>query len=306
MRTLRGLVLLVLGLLCGGVLLKGLAPGQNSDPTASTLNGAPRGLLALSMLLQRHDVEVSAVRGFAMPLPEAAVIVVPPPERAAFTDVESDELLARVQAGARLVILCDDEPERNRRVVVLLRKVGSACADQAAEPVTPAGGTLPAFAGQLDPSGTGRVEIEDSSAGIPAWRDDVGVLVSVHALGEGQVLVFGSATIFANDGLHRADHAAVALAWIAGRNVLVDERHHSSRGRAAALSAAALGFGPLTALVLVVLLVPLSLLQMVPRRGDAPPEDDVSGPPAAETRVAAFAGLLVASRNEHTAQKDPS
>lgn len=319
----------VVVILVGGALLKGFGDQTTSDPTASVDNGAPRGFLALALLLRAQGRTVDVVRTFDEAVTPAPgdVVLVPPPEKSAWTEREASDLLAHVNRGAHVVIACDDEEQRNDNLKALAVAAGIECrradvaiGDEASKRAVAA---LPGAPEPLSVRGTGRVRPRGGSPAFPAWSAGADAVVVKRPLGQGSVTVLGSATIFANDGLAHDANAAFAMRELApsisqevsadgtvtthtGR-VVVDERHHRSRSRAAVLSAAAKGWGPWTALAGLALLVPLSLLMLVPRAGDAPRvEEERRGAPAAEAQARALAALLVhaslpvARDGEHT------
>lgn len=320
----RPAVLVVLAaalMIVGGALLKGFGDQGTSDPIASVDNGAPRGLLGLSLLLAARGYEVKVVRSFdeTLAVSPADVVLVAPPERSAWIEAEVAELMAFVGSGARLVIACDDEEQRTARLKSLLLGVGVDCvrADVAIgdEAVTKGMATVPgpATAEPLFVRGTGRVKPKGGAPTFPAWTAGADTVVMKRSLGIGSVTVLGTATLIANDGLAKDANAAFILGELAlmalaegaageksrGR-VIIDERHHRSRSRAAVVSAAEKGWGPLTALGALALLIPLSLLALVPRPGDPPRVDEEQrGAPAAEASARALAALLV-----HAAEGD--
>jgi hypothetical protein len=298
-------VLFTVGLMiAGAAFLKGFGDTATNDPTASVLNGAPRGLLGLHLLLAAEGQRVHRLGAFdeELPPPGGHTILVPPPEKSAFTEVEARALLDRAAAGDRIVVLCDDEEVRSDRLRPLVHLAGAECF-RADIPIgdtalTEASGVLPGYERRLYVRGTGRVRPRADAPIFAAWLAGGDAVVLKRGVGRGSITVVGSATVLANDGLARAENAAFALDTLAdareaGGAVLFDERHHRSRSRAAVLRAAAEGTGPITALLVLALLVPLSLLALVPRPGDAPRPDDVrGGAPAAEAQARALAALL--------------
>ena len=297
--------------LVGGALMQCLGDPGVSDPVASVTNGGPRGLLALRLLLASAGGErtrVDVVNSFDEPpqIEPGDAVLVMPSERSAWTDAEADALADAVEQGAHVVIACDDEQERNERLKPLLEAIagpgGVECfrADVTLgdDRVTRATGSL--YSEVLFVRGSGRVRTNDTTAAFVAWTAGIDDVVIKHRYGQGSFTVLGSATVLANDGLARDGNAAFALRELVGgadataRRIVIDERHHRSRSRAAVLSAAAQGAGPITALCALVLLVPLSLLALVPRPGDAPRADErEGGAPAAEASVRALAALLL-------------
>jgi hypothetical protein len=297
-----GSVMLMIG---GALVIKACGDNATSDPIASVHNGAPRGLLALKLLLDADAIPVNVRMRARDPLPGGPLtMVVAPPETSAFTDAEVQEIMQRVRAGDHLIILCDDaEGPRNHRLLPLLDTIGAECqrADVPLgdEKATRAQGTMPGYGANLFVRGDGRVKAKEGAPVFPAWTSGSDELVDKRAFGDGLVTVIGSATILANDGLAQGDNAAFALAEIgSGRTVVFDERHHGSSSRAAFAAAAVHGTGPITALIATVLLLVLSLLSLAPRPGDPPRSDDdlVSGAPAAEAQARALASLLLQAR----------
>lgn len=299
-RTGAALALSGLLILVGVLLLKGSFAQENDDPTASVDNGAPRGLLAVALLFS-DDGAVLARRSFADPAPPpGALVVVPPPERSAWTEEEARELLAFVDRGGRALVLCDEDGARNERLRALLEGVGTLCerVDVAIGDVaeTRASGTAPGFGRELYVRGSGRARPKGPVPVVPAWRVGNDDVVLKRQIGDGTVTVIGSATLLANDGLAEADNAAFALderTRAPAGQVVFDERHHRLRGEGVWSAAFGRGLGPLTALLALFLLVPLSLLSLAPRPGD-PPDAALGGQgaPAAAAQARALAALL--------------
>lgn len=287
--------------LLGVTALRGSVQQENDDPTASVHNGAPRGLLALALLLEARGLPHQVLRSFDDPAPaEGALVVVPPPERSTWTDQEVRALLSFVDRGGRALVLCDEDASRNQRLAPLLDAVGVGCerAELALGDValTDARGTAPGFARALVVRGTGRLRMKGPTPVVPAWRvanDDV---VVKRQLGDGLVTVLGSATVLANDGLAAGDNAAFLLDEVgraARPRVIVDERHHHLRRQGLWAAAFTRGLGPLTGALALALLVPLSLLALSPRVGDSPSADDErEGAPAAAAQARSLAALL--------------
>ncbi|MBI1946949.1 MAG: DUF4350 domain-containing protein [Deltaproteobacteria bacterium] len=287
--------------LLGVTMLRGsVAPGDD-DPTASVANGAPRGLLALALMLEDRAVahEVRSSFDGAEPA-EGALVVVPPPERSAWSDDDARALLAWVERGARALVLCDEDGARNERLSALLTAVGATCEriDVAIGDValTDARGTAPGFSRHLVVRGTGRVRPKGPSPVVPAWRVGNDDVVVKRQLGDGMVTVLGSATVIANDGLAEGDNAAFLLDELRRAptsRVIIDERHHHNRRQGLWAAAFGRGLGPLTGALALLLLVPLSLLGLAPRVGDPPTVDDErEGAPAAAAQARALAALL--------------
>lgn len=297
-------VVAVVVIIVGGALLKGFGDQGTSDPVASVDNGAPRGFLGLALLLRAQGRTVDVVRTFDEQVTPAPgdVVLVGPPEKSGWTDAESSSLLEHVRRGAHLVIACDDEEARNQRLKELAVAAGVECvrADVAIgdEASTLALAALPGSPAPLYVRGTGRVRPRGAAPTFAVWTAGADSVVAKRPLEAGSITIVGSATLFANDGLARDANAAFALRELApstdtGR-VIIDERHHRSRSRAAVVSAATKGWGPLTALAALALLVPFSLLMLFPRPGDAPRiEEERRGAPAAEAQARALAALLV-------------
>lgn len=287
-------------ILVGVMVLKGSVAQDNDDPTASVMNGAPRGLLALSLLFAARGAPVQVLRSFEDPAPlDGALVVLPPPERSSWTDQEVGALLAWVGRGGRALVLCDEDEARNRRLGALLEAVGATCerVDVAIGDValSRAQGTTPAFTRELSVRGAGRARPKGAAPVLPAWRVGNEDVVIKRQLGDGAVTVVGSATVLANDGLASAGNAAFALdeqALAPVSTVVFDERHHRTRNEGVWAAAFTRGSGPLTGLLALLLLVPLSLLSLAPRPGDAPSDDDDGGAPAAAAQAAALAALL--------------
>lgn len=312
-----GLAALVL--LVGTALLQRGGSGGPVDVVASTTNGQPRGLLLLSLLLSPTTVTDTAALTAATAVVDDVVVLVPPPEHSAFSAAEGEQLRAIAERGARVVVACDGDDDRNRRLTSLLAGTNVACR------ALPRPETLEAAAAVVDVTiavdglsdvGTielldrGRVHINDDARGVVALvtehtpTADTPVVVSV-GVGRGEIVVVGSMSVFANDGLGRADNARLLERLLAGRaRLVVDERHHRTRLGAVVGKARLQGPGPLTALVCALLLLPLTLLGALPRRGErlASVDNDISDDVGATTtsahphpdpRTAGLAAMLV-------------
>lgn len=300
-RTGLALVVSALLLLVGVTALRGTVTDEHDDPMASVSNGAPRGLLAIALLLEQHARPLAVRRSFADPEPtDGALWLVPPPERSSWTDDEARALLAWVERGGRAVVLCDEDAARRDRLRPLLEAIGVSCdrIDVAIGDValTEARGTAPGFARRLVVRGTGRVRPRGPTPVVPAWRVGNDDVVIKRQVGQGHVTVLGSATVLANDGLVEGDNAIFLLDEVRRAPVprlVVDERHHHLRVEGVWANAFARGSGPMTGALALALLVPLSLLALAPRPGDAPLADDGrAGAPAAAAQVHALAALL--------------
>ncbi|MCC7074114.1 MAG: DUF4350 domain-containing protein [Deltaproteobacteria bacterium] len=300
-RTALGFLVSALLVLVGITALRGTVSAENDDPIASVHNGAPRGLLAIAVLLEQHEVPLTVRRTFEDPEPiDGALWVVPPPERTSWTEQDARALLAWVEGGGRALVLCDEDAARRERLRPLLDAVGVVCdrVDVAIGDVafTDARGTMPGFARGLVVRGSGRVRAKGPTSVVPAWRVGNDEVVVKRQVGDGMVTVLGSATVLANDGLALGENAAFLLdelARSAASHLVVDERHHRMRVHGVWANAFARGAGPRTGALALLLLVPLSLLALSPRPGDAPPADDEgAGAPAAAAQARALAALL--------------
>jgi|GEM_PF-1397123 len=321
---LKALLAAALVLFVGAALLQRNSPAGRSDPIASVLNGGPRGLLLLDVALSRlgrqplrvdgdaalHEA-VAGVAGVNVDSTDSLVILVPPPEETAFTKAEADALLDVVRQGARLVIACDPNRDRLKRLRPLLAGLGVACVGDTDDDTGP---PLPARLAMAAPPGLelyvrdrGRVNVAEDAVGVlPLTTSEGAVGAVVVSLGRGDVVVFGSVSSLANDGLAEADNLAVLRFLLGARSrVVVDERHHLTRGAAAVARAVVQGPGPITALLCALLLVPLTMLALSPRRGELL-ADDAMEVPAAEARVRGLASLLAAVGPPPTSpQTDP-
>jgi hypothetical protein len=308
----RALLVAALVIIVGGVALRGAGAAGRGDPTASVDNGAPRGLLAARLLLEHDGVAVTAARAIG-PLADAVagldgaqsaalrrlLVLVPPPEQDGLAPDEVDELLTLVRGGARLLVLCDGERRRTKRLKPLLARVGVDCVvDDDAATVTTALPLVPGLPLGVRLRDRARLALPDDPGLVPlAAVDDVPVAV-LRAVGRGDVVVLASASSLANDGIADGEGASL-LRWVAqGRSVVVDERHHTGRGRALARRALLEGPGPVAALVAAVLLVLGSLLALAPRAGDPPTDDDAPPAPTTATRVRGLAALLARARRD--------
>lgn len=293
----RALGMATFVVLVGGLLLKGAAPAAHADPTATVVNGAPRGLLGLRLLLEAHghDVDVVSAGDFSG-RGAGDVVFVGPPERSGFSPAEVDDLWKAAGRGARIVILGDEQKARAKRIEPLLTTLGieSVKIDEATTP-TLAVATMEPVPTPVVIRDRARLHFTDKVGLVPLLltpdNSENNVAAAYKRMGRGDVVVVGSASSLSNDGIGLAQSAAFALWLVGDRRVSFDERHHHSRGRAVVLRALLQGPGPLTAGLGLLLLVPLSLLSMTPRKGDAG-TDDVNDVAAARGRVRSLAVLL--------------
>jgi len=312
---LRALGLATFIVLVGGLLLKGATPAGSADPSATIDNGAPRGLLALRLLLDDHGRSVEVVGDVGSDALQSRgpgdLILIAPPERSAYVGPEVEELWEAARRGARVVIICDEHKGRNQRLGPLLTALGAECLkmDEAKAPTT-AAATMEPVPSPVYVRDRARVRLKDQAGLVPllvvdepVTADSSNVVAFVKSMGAGDVVVVASASSLSNDGLGLERSAAFAL-WVVGdRRVVVDERHHKSRGRAVVARAILQGPGPLTAALCLLLLVPLSLLSLSPRKGDADDDDDGPDAPAAQARVRALAVLLHAEGSSRASSK---
>ena len=224
------------------------------------------------------------------------VVFVGPPERSGFSPAEVDDLWKAAGRGARIVILGDEQKARAKRIEPLLTTLGieSVKIDEATTP-TLAVATMEPVPTPVVIRDRARLHFTDKVGLVPLLltpdNSENNVAAAYKRMGRGDVVVVGSASSLSNDGIGLAQSAAFALWLVGDRRVSFDERHHHSRGRAVVLRALLQGPGPLTAGLGLLLLVPLSLLSMTPRKGDAG-TDDVNDVAAARGRVRSLAVLL--------------
>lgn len=311
---LRALLVAAAVLFVGAAVLQRAGPAGRSDPIASVDNGGPRGLLLLQLAVQqagRDVVRVDSDGALASLLPgdgalDDVVIVVPPPEQTAFTSAEGKAIKDLARRGARVVVLCDPDSDRRKRLRAILDETGVGCVGRTDAP--PATIALATPAAKLLVRDGGRVSVTEEARGVLplSTNDEGGSAGAVVVVERGELVVLGSVSALANDGLVEADNAAVLWWLLAGRSrVVVDERHHVTRGAAALQRASLEGPGPLTALLCVVLLVPLAVLALSPRRGELVSDDDVDVP-AAVARVRGLAALLASSPPSPSSSKPSS
>jgi hypothetical protein len=277
-----GLAALVL--LVGTALLQRGGTGGPVDVVASTGNGQPRGLLLLSLAVAPIVVTDTAglVKATTVDASTDLVVVVPPPEHSAFSTAEGEQLRQLAERGARVIVACDGSVERNRRLTALLATTGVACHALERLPQTTLDATAEtsivvdelAEIGPVQLLDRGRLAVDDNAAGVVALLTertasaDHPVVVSV-GVGAGEFIVVGSMSMFANDGLQHADNARLLERLLGNRRqIVVDERHHRTRLSAVVGKARLQGPGPLTAALCALLLVPLGLLGLLPRRGE--------------------------------------
>ncbi len=292
---LRALGVATFIVLVGGLLLKGAGPAGRSDPSAVVDNGAPRGFLALRLLLEARGHKVDVVSTADLKdRAEGDCIIVGPAERSGYAPAEIEELWQAATRGARVVVVGDAHSARRKRLNPLLLTLGVEIdeVDEATAPTT-ATATMEPVPSPVYVRDRARLRLKDKAGLVPLLltAEGDGVVAVVKGMGKGDVVVVASASTFSNDGLGLEQSAAFALWLVGNRRVVFDERHHKSRGRAAVARSLLQGPGPLTAALCLCLLVPLSLLSLAPRKGDAGC-DDVDGAPAAQARVRALAVLL--------------
>lgn len=302
----------VAALLVGAVFLRDLARDPSADPTVSADNGAPAGLLALRLLLEERGREVALWRDFDTEPPSlqpGSVYVVPPPSLAGWTEEEADALIERVRRGERLIVLCDEQEAAVMRQRDLLRRLRIRCHKPASESDGVALGTTPLFTGRVDVSGAGRVSPSGARPSLPLVIDGTGAaVVLAFAEEKGAVFAAGTATIFANDGLPLDANAALLLSVVGdGGRVLIDERHHGVRGQGA-LQRAFSRTGPKVSMLALLLLVPVVLLGVSPRRGDPPPAGAEVGIGSSDDRLDRLAALYerVARQANEPSPLDPA
>jgi hypothetical protein len=309
-RPLKALFVAAVVLFVGAAILQRAGPAGRSDPIASVDNGGPRGWLLLSLALGsagRDVVRVDSEGALAGAIDSvgaaAAVVLVPPPEQTVFSAGEVANLQQLLADGARVVVVCDPDTDRQKRLRPVLAATGVRCVGDTETQASTTALAVPAL--QVFVRDGGRVAIDDDARGVlPLVANDVGVpdeatnnvVGAVVAVGAGELVVLGSSSILTNDGLIEADNARL-LWWLArGRaRIVVDERHHLSRGAAAWQRASMEGPGPVAALLCLALLVPLTILSLAPRRGELI-EDDGLLIPAAVARVRGLAALLASSQ----------
>jgi hypothetical protein len=198
-----------------------------------------------------------------------------------------------------VVVLCDDAETRNARLARVLQAAGVEWlkADGPLGDVADTKGqsVVPGITRSLEVLGLGRLELGSGTPSVPLYVVGADPFAVQRPIGDGRFVVFGSTTPFANDGLARADHAALLLDLVGERPVHVDQRLHHRRSGGLVAIARERGYGPTTLLIGVLLLVPLALLSQAPRRGDLPLRHHAAGAPAASSQVRALAALLVYS-----------
>jgi hypothetical protein len=297
MRAMRVIVAVAFAfVVVGSLLLRAVAREREHSPIVSASNSAPEGILAFARLLTQHERQVSLRLRHDEVLPAFDVLFVPPPSAAAWTQREARELRARVEAGAHVVILCDDDPQRNLRMLTLTDETGVRCvdgeeiSDARLRVATPdpglsltalghrASGYLAlddrALAVVLAREHSGRDVVEGESEDVVEGEGsgegarEAKVVAASAALGRGTVTTT-LAAFLANDALAEVDNAAFALVLARGARVVIDEAHHVPR-RQEVLRAAFAKPGPIAGGIALLLLLPFALLSLAPRAGDAP------------------------------------
>lgn len=297
--SLRVLAATVAVVLVGALLLKGLGEKGPLDRTISANNGSPYGLLAAARLSASDEVTVSQRLRFDAALPDAGVLVLPPPEGSYWNDLEADALLERVGTGAlRLVVLCSGNPRRDARFGPLLKKLKVRCgnSEEALEDLE-VRAALPGWPAALAFTEPALVEAEEGGALFPVYENAAGaVAVGAVTVGAGTVMVVASAEPFVNDAIAAGDHAAAWLSLVDGASAVVFEEAHHTLRREEVFSEAFTGAGPRAGVLALLLLVPLSLLSLLPRPGDAPTASGAPESPAARSQILALASMLHTAR----------
>lgn len=319
----KALALAALLLLVGGAILQGARPDGRSDPVASVDNGGPRGLLLWGLLLDRAGVnrrtwylDDDVVTTMNTTMAKKLVIVVPPPERTKMLPKEAEGLLALARAGAHIVVFCDGSKDRNDRLVTLLAPLGLRCDVDVDAPARTAA-MVPGVPGPITIRDGVSLRLDPEKAGLlalsigdnPLIADPAPVLARA-TVEAGDLTVVASVSVVANDGLVPADperqsgassaHLAFA-SWLllgGGGNVdgdlvvVFDERHHLTRSKAVFMKALTEGPGAKVALACLLLLIPLSLLGLSPRKGELLDAGDGIDTSTSPDRVTALAALM--------------
>jgi hypothetical protein len=310
----RSIILAALLVGAGGFLMRGAGAAEATDPTASIDNAGPRGLLALHILLQRQGFVVDIIRGseFLTPAstasiaPRTRLLILPPPEHSGLSKAEAHDLLSLVHQGARLLVLCDGDERRTRRLQPLLHQLGIACTVDDDAPSTATTTTLvPGLPAAFFLHDRGRLDLGDSAGVVPFSALGDAVVAAGKTHGAGDVVVLASASAVANDGVAQGDGASFVAFLARGRTVTFDERFHRPRTGALLRRAWAEGSGPLTAVVAVLLLVASSLLSLAPRPGDPPVPEAERPVPSTTTRVRGLAALLFRGARKGSAGSTP-
>ncbi len=303
-------------LLIGTALLQATTSSSRSDPVASVDNGGPRGLLLLQLALSADRRVVVSHDGVALDDVVTdwahALVLVPPPEQSAFSAAEVTRLRDLAARGARVVVGCDGNPARRKRLRALVDPTGLRCTALADGAKATASVDVDSVDGvrHLEVLDRGRVALDETHAGLlPLSNEDneARVVVASAVVGHGEIVVLGSMSLWSNDGLVRADNAALLQVFVADRTtVVVDESHHQTRFDAVVARAKLQGPGPRTAAVCAVLLVVLALLSWAPRTGELvgrAGDDGDDGATSAADRVAGLAALLIQAAPRPTEKK---
>lgn len=297
-------------LLLAGALLAQAAAKESSPaaaPTLSSRDAGPNGALALALWLQRLGYPVTRATG-TQSSPAAATgvdLVLSPTNAFAAADVQ--RTLAWVRRGGELIYLPSPWPTVGATGLSLDDRLGTALGVALRTGATPAAGgqvATPIFPYFVAPPAKrfllhdGMALTLDDDAWTPLVARGSGaaayVVAAVRRMGQGRVVVVGSAAFFANASLGEADNAALVLNALArqpaGTPVAFDEYHHGEIAApdvATAVRAAPWGWALIYATV-----VGFAFLLWGGRR---------FGPPVVRRRpvghsggdyVAAFAGLL--------------
>ncbi len=275
----------------GLLLLKGVGSTERPPMVVAPDNGGPRGLLALATWLRGPRGLDVVVHDDEQPHAPAGdqLVIIPPPEAQTMREDAAHAVALGLERGAHVVVLCDEDNVRNRRLQRLFSVYGFQClggdgpaADATSTVVAP--GSL-RFLVHSDLSLS-----FDAAWAVPYVFDQGQAAVATRRVGAGRLTVLSNGALVENDGLGEGQNAAYVLGLVQGRNqVVIDTSHHRLRQSRAA--AAAFGrAGPMTGFLCLLLLVLCAGLMLFPRAGDPVPGRAVAGAaPAAD--VYALAAL---------------
>ncbi len=204
------------------------APAESVDIPLSVRSNAPDGGRALMLWLGEMGFQTRELSQLPYAVDrEARLLFVLDPRFPAFTQEETDALVAWVQAGGTLVLASDALIPRGLFDAL---EVDTVYANGEISEAVPAQPLL------LDPA-VRRVQmasdtrlIDASSGLVPLLYAPDGVMAAERPLGQGWVVVLSSPLPFTNDALAQADNAALVLNLVRrtppGSVVLFDEVHH--------------------------------------------------------------------------------
>jgi hypothetical protein len=174
------------------LLLLLLVPApQSLDRQPRLDNGHPAGWLLSSLLLTGRGIPWFSTEQNVL----ASLRIAMPPILRPWSESEVEQWWAEANAGAWLLLFCDEDNNRSH---------GASWQQR-----------LP---GLCD------VDVHDAPTSFGPFTLDGASAVLAHQVGNGRIIVFRSSTWLQNDHLDNSDNASALLSLAAGRSVIYDSR----------------------------------------------------------------------------------